>query len=105
MNATRLLSPLQHAAALAAIRTAPLRHVGLAPTHERSNRVVAAVPIDPAANVRTELDYALNAALSYWPDCQQWSIYHCDEVSQGESIPPDFVLLHSPEEAGQFSSS
>ena len=104
MRATRLLSAVQHATALAAIRNAPLRHVALAPVHEAKTSPITAVPIDPELNLNGQLDYALEAALSFWPDASQWCIVNSDTVDTSDSIPPDFVLMHAPEVAGQFST-
>ena len=63
MNAQEKLSVLQHAAALASIRMARLRHIGLAPVHDQKSRTVVAVPIDPTENLESQLDYAMEAAL------------------------------------------
>ena len=104
MKASQILSDLQHATALASIRGASRKHVGLAPKPEPTDRLVAAVPIDPTENPSSELDYALEAAVSYWPDCTDWSILGCDEVSDSNSIPPDFVVMQDPESCGLFSS-
>jgi hypothetical protein len=109
MKASEKLSLLQHATALAAIRSARLRHVGLTPQHDKHTRMVAAVPIDPTLgypdSLSSEMDYALDTALSYWPDCTDWWIVQADESSPSESIPPDFQILHSPEVCGTFKSA
>jgi len=84
MKASRKLYILQHATAIRSVR---LRHIGLAPVHDGKARIVAAVPIDPTAEISEELDYAIDAALSYWPDCTDWSILNCDEVSSSDTSP------------------
>ena len=104
MKATRLLSTIQHATALAAIRAAPLRHVALAPVHAAKTSPIAAVPIDTDCNLNDQLDYALDAALSFWPDCSEWSIVNSNKIDTSDSIPPDFCLMHAPEVTGSFST-
>lgn len=104
MNASRLLSSVQKGVALAAIRTAPLRHVGLAPVHDGKDSPITAMPIDPQLNLTDQLDYALDAALGFWPDSSNWCIVNSDNIDKSDSIPPEFVLMHEPETVGEFST-
>jgi hypothetical protein len=102
MSTTADLPLTTKALALAAIRSAPLRHIGLMPTHA-SRRRAAAVPIDPSGNITAELEYALDAAQSYWPDCADWTIACADFAGSTNELPPDFVELHDWQPCGQFS--
>lgn len=104
MKAQEKLSVLQQAAALASIRTAKLRHVGLAPVHDGKTSPVVVYPIDPTENLTDVFDDAMEAATDYWPDCTDWNILSSDNIDESDSIPPDFVLMHSPEVTGAFSS-
>jgi hypothetical protein len=105
MKASQLLSDLQHATALASIRGAHLKHVGIMPAHEGKGRLATA-PVDPTSqDMNTTLGYALSSAFSYWPDCSDWWICTSDKISYSDQIPGDLVLMHAPEQCGVFTSN